>query len=77
MAHHIDALRQAGVAALRLSPQSRDFVGVVRGYDDLLAGQTDAQTLTEHLRGSVPLGRLSDGFLTGASGAEFTPHVGR
>ncbi|WP_368661460.1 U32 family peptidase [Paracoccus sp. (in: a-proteobacteria)] len=74
MAHHIVTLRNADVASLRLSPQSRDFSGVVRGYDDLLAGRTDAGALTKFLRGSAPLGGLSDGFLTGSSGAAFTAH---
>ncbi|MDO5620288.1 MAG: U32 family peptidase [Paracoccus sp. (in: a-proteobacteria)] len=71
-AHHVQALQEAGVSALRLSPQSRDFAGVVRGYEALLAGQTDAASLTGMLKTSVPLGRLSDGFLMGPSGTDYS-----
>lgn len=71
-AHHAQALRDAGVNALRLSPQSRDFTAVVAGYAGLLAGDHDADTLTETLRPTVPLGRLSDGFLTGPSGSAWS-----
>lgn len=70
-AWHIEALREAGVSTLRLSPQSRDFPQVVAGYAALIAGQTTPDALTDTLRGSAPLGRLSNGFLTGPCGADF------
>lgn len=75
MAHHVSALAEAGVSALRLSPQSRDFAAVVAGYRALLDGTTDAPSLVETLRGTVPLGRLSNGYPTGASGADFAPSL--
>lgn len=74
-AWHIPLLREAGVSAVRLSPQSREFAEVVNGYAALLAGETSAAALTETLRRSAPLGRLSNGFLTGPSGADFSESV--
>lgn len=71
-AWHVPALRDAGVSALRLSPQSRDFAGVVEGYAALIAGNTSPAALAGTLRGSAPLGRLSNGFLTGPCGADFS-----
>ncbi|MDO5603879.1 MAG: U32 family peptidase [Paracoccus sp. (in: a-proteobacteria)] len=70
--HHIAALRDAGVSALRLSPQSRDFAAIVAGYDALLAGHTDVALLADRLRAAAPLGRLSDGFLRGPSGSAYS-----
>lgn len=70
-AWHIEALRETGVSTLRMSPQSRDFPQVVAGYAALIAGQTTPDALTDTLRGSAPLGRLSNGFLTGPCGADF------
>ena len=70
-AWHIETLREAGISSLRLSPQSRDFPQVVAGYAALIAGEETPAALTETLRGSAPLGRLSNGFLTGPCGADF------
>lgn len=75
-AWHIEALREAGVSSLRLSPQSRDFPQVVAGYAALIAGEETPAALTETLRGSAPLGRLSNGFLTGPCGANFAEAAG-
>lgn len=71
-AAQIEALVEAGVAALRLSPQSRDFVAVCRGYADRIAGRRTAGALAADLAGIVPGGRLSDGFLGGPSGAHWS-----
>lgn len=69
MAHRAGALAAAGVASLRLSPQTGDFGAICRGYDDLLAGRTDGATLAADLAARVPGGRLSDGFPAGVPGA--------
>lgn len=74
--HHVSALRDCGVGALRLSPQSRNFDAVVEGYAAVIAGTVAPDALTATLRGSVPLGRLSNGFLTGPCGADFAEAVG-
>lgn len=72
MVHHAADLAAAGVSALRLSPQSRDFGAICRGYADLLARRTAPGDLAESLRGMVPGGTLSDGFLDGSAGANWS-----
>lgn len=72
MAHRVEALAEAGVASLRLSPQSQGFGPVCNGYADRLAGRMTATTLEALLRPLVPGQRLSDGFPTGAAGAEWS-----
>lgn len=68
----IRALVEAGVDALRLSPQSRGFGAVVQAYGAALCGQTDGATLARDLGALVPGGRLSDGFLLGRPGASWS-----
>ena len=68
----LTALAHIPPAALRLSPQSRDFVAVCRGYADRIAGRRTAGALAADLAGIVPGGRLSDGFLGGPSGAHWS-----
>ena len=68
----IEALREAGVTALRLSPQSRDFGTICAGYADLLRGALGAADWAARLRALVPDGALSDGFLQGPSGAHWS-----
>lgn len=72
MAHQIEALREAGTCALRLSPQSGDFGAICRGYADRIAGRIDGAQLADRLIPLVPAGRLSDGFLRGESGAAWS-----
>lgn len=72
MALRIEVLRDAGVAALRLSPQSRDFAAVCRAYAGRLAGACTGTELEALLRPLVPAGTLSDGFLTGPAGAAWS-----
>lgn len=72
MAHQIGPLRAAGVASLRLSPQSRDFAAICAGYADALAGRITGAALADQLAPRVPGGRLSDGFLTGPAGAHWS-----
>lgn len=72
MAYQIEALAEAGVAGLRLSPQSQGFGQVCAGYADRLAGRTSAPVLEATLRPLVPGRRLSDGFPAGPSGAAWS-----
>ncbi|WP_347309633.1 ubiquinone anaerobic biosynthesis protein UbiV [Defluviimonas sp. SAOS-178_SWC] len=72
MALQIEALREAGVASLRLSPQSRDFAAICGAYADRLEGRISGAALEALLRPMVPDGRLSDGFLTGPAGAAWS-----
>lgn len=72
MAHQVDALREAGVAALRLSPQAKGFDRVCTGWDARLRGGLSAADLSAALRPDVPGGRLSDGFLKGPAGAAWS-----
>ncbi len=72
MAHQLEALEKAGVTALRLSPLTGDFMGVCQAWRDRLDGHADGDTLAAqlaHLSGNM---RLSDGFLTGARGADWS-----
>ncbi len=71
--HQIEALRAAGVASLRLSPQSCDMVEVARIFRGL-AGASLAPDEAMARLSSLPLpGSLSDGYLRGQAGAR---HVG-
>jgi collagenase-like PrtC family protease len=72
MAHQVDALRGAGVSALRLSPQSQGFGGLCSAWSQRLAGGMAAEELMEATRAFDPGGRLSDGFLTGPAGAAWS-----
>jgi len=72
VAHQVEALADAGVSALRLSPQSRGFAETVALYHRRLAGGIDADALAAELRGWVPGRALSDGFLTGPAGAAWS-----
>ncbi|WP_134724211.1 ubiquinone anaerobic biosynthesis protein UbiV [Paracoccus luteus] len=71
-AHQVEALREAGVSALRLSPQSRGFAETVALYHRRLAGGVAADKLAQAVRPWVPGGALSDGFLTGPAGAAWS-----
>lgn len=72
MAHHVEALAEAGVSALRLSPQTGDFVRLCRLYRDRLAGRLDGAALAAALRPEAPGGALCDGFLSGPCGADWS-----
>lgn len=69
----LDALRQAGVASLRLSPQSRGFAETIALYRDVLDGHVSAKGAVRRLPalGPAPM-RLSDGFLAGRRGADWS-----
>lgn len=72
MAHQIETLKDAGVQALRLSPQSQGFAEICALYRQRIDGALDGDALAEgivKLSGEI---RLSDGFLTGARGADWS-----
>ena len=72
MAYQIEVLREAGVAALRMSPQSVDFAEICAAYADCIAGKLTAADLAASLIPKVPGGRLSDGFVRGPAGAHWS-----
>ena len=72
MALKVDGLREAGVSALRLSPQSGDFGAILRGYADRLAGAMTGAELVAHLRRITPDVPLSDGFADGLPGVTWS-----
>jgi len=72
MAHQIEALRQAGVASLRMSPQSVGFADICTAYADRINGHLTAASLAALLVPKVPGGRLSDGFVRGPAGAHWS-----
>jgi collagenase-like PrtC family protease len=76
LAHRVEALRQAGVAALRLSPQSQGFDRLCAAWDQRLAGTMTGAALEALSRPLVPGGRLSDGFLSGPAGAAWSGTAG-
>lgn len=71
-AHHIDALAKAGVSALRLSPQSTGFTALCDVYRRLLEHQCDGEQTVEAIRNIDSSARLSNGFLTGDFGADWS-----
>lgn len=72
VAHQIAALTAAGVSSLRLSPHSTGFPQLCHLFRQHLDGAIDASTLAEKARNSGVGIRLSDGFLCGESGADWS-----
>ena len=70
--HQIELLRDAGVSRLRLSPQTGDFATVSALYRARIDGGIRRGAVAEALQAMQPGIRLSDGFLTGKSGAEWS-----
>ncbi|MCP5086676.1 MAG: U32 family peptidase [Rhodobacteraceae bacterium] len=70
--HHVDALKDAGVAALRLSPQSTGFVEICHVYRQLLDGEQDGDNIADAIGHIAKNTRLSDGFLSGARGVDWS-----
>lgn len=66
--NHVEALREAGVVSLRLSPQTCDMVRVAQIYRDLADGNTTPHEASEALSVLHLPGPLSDGFLRGLPG---------
>lgn len=71
-AHQLKALREAGVAALRLSPQSQGFAALCADYRALIEHRLAPADLVAAAQARVPGQRFSDGFLTGARGADWS-----
>lgn len=67
--HQIELLRSAGVSALRLSPQSEGFAQLCKRYRQRIDGDLAPGALTDEILAAGSGIRLSDGFLTGATGA--------
>ncbi|SOB98432.1 collagenase-like PrtC family protease [Rhodobacter sp. JA431] len=70
-AYHTEALRDAGVDSLRLSPQTGDFMGLCAAYADRIAGNITPEALVAQLLPEAPGGRFADGFFTGPSGSDW------
>jgi collagenase-like PrtC family protease len=66
--HHVAALKEAGVVALRLSPQTCDMVRVATIFRALADGNTTPHEAGEALSVMHLPGPLSDGFLRGVPG---------
>jgi len=71
-ARHVDALADAGVAALRLSPQSQSFLEICRLFRQLLDGRCDRDIFVDAIDHIAEGVRLSDGFLAGSRGADWS-----
>lgn len=70
--HQIKALQNAGVSALRLSPQSTGFIALCQHYRDLQEDNCDVGAVVEAIRKDIGQAQLSDGFLTGKPGVEWS-----
>ncbi|MCF6234574.1 MAG: U32 family peptidase [Rhodobacteraceae bacterium] len=71
-ANQIEALREVGVSGLRLSPQSTGFARLCHLFRQRIDGKTDAAALVSGLDEIARGMRLSDGFLSGVAGADWT-----
>jgi len=71
-AYQLPRLREAGVASLRLSPQSEGFISICRLFRDLLDGRIDAEMLSAKALSQAPGGQYADGFLAGAAGVNWS-----
>lgn len=67
----LDALRDAGVNALRLSPQSSGFIELCAAYRRLIDGE-NPQVVATKIAEFDPRARFSDGFLTGDRGVDWS-----
>ncbi|SOB96127.1 ubiquinone anaerobic biosynthesis protein UbiV [Stappia indica] len=72
MAHHLPALREAGVAGLRLSPQTSGFFEVIELFAHLTAGRIDAEEFCAKALPHAPGGAFCDGFLDGPTGVSWS-----
>jgi collagenase-like PrtC family protease len=69
----VGRLHDAGVRALRLSPQLCDMAAVARVFRDVLDGRRDAEGGSHALSLLYPGIPFTNGFLHGIAGAEFRP----
>ena len=70
--YQVETLAEAGVTALRLSPQSEGFVELCDLYRKRVDGQLSPGALSATALQQSSDIRFSDGFLRGASGAEWS-----
>jgi len=70
--HQVETLTTAGVSALRLSPQSEGFSRLCHLFHQRIQGALEADTLAANARDLGADMRLSDGFLSGARGADWS-----
>ncbi|MGF6860091.1 collagenase-like PrtC family protease [Rhodobacteraceae bacterium MBR-64] len=68
----LPALRGAGVAGLRLSPQSNGFLELCSLFRNLIDGRISAEDLSAAALPTAPGGSYCDGFLTGAAGVAWS-----
>lgn len=71
-AYQVDVLAAAGVSALRLSPQSSGFGAICDLYRRRLQGELTGDQVAQGIAGIDAGMRLSDGFLTGKRGADWS-----
>jgi collagenase-like PrtC family protease len=67
----IDALREAGVSALRLSPQICDMVAIARIFRGVLDGRLEPPDASQQLAKAYPDATFSNGFLHARPGHQF------
>lgn len=70
--HQVDQLQAAGVTSLRLSPQSNGFPQLCVLYRQRLDQTLPQGGIAQQIMAADPNQRLSDGFLTGTSGADWS-----
>ncbi len=70
--HQIEMLRSVGVSALRLSPQSQGFMRLCTLYRQRIDQTLSQGELSKDILSANPDIRLSDGFLSGACGADWS-----
>ncbi len=70
--YQIEALCDAGVSALRLSPQSSGFRSLCEIYRQRVSGAVGPGAVSQAVQDRTPGIRLSNGFLLGASGVEWS-----
>lgn len=70
--YQVETLRDLGVAALRLSPQSTDFGALATIYRQRLDGTLDADAAASAIAALDLAKELADGFLTGERGAAWS-----
>ena len=68
VARQIGDLAQAGISAIRLSPQIGDFGALIATYDALARAQIGGAEGLAQLRGLMPGAAMADGFLAGTPG---------
>lgn len=66
-----DALADAGIGALRLSPHSVDMVAVAQAFRDHLDGRLDSEPFVSRLKDHLPGWPISNGYIAGRAGREW------